>query len=109
VRHSDQAQQLLRKIDPKTGDFLKVLAQNGGEITFGQMQQIFGIKEWEEFTSRFGKGLTRALRHLTDNSSAKLVWWDDYEWNSDDDPEGPVHVDGAALRSLRAAVGLEVC
>lgn len=99
----EQATQLVRKIDTKTGDFLKALAANHGELTFGEMQRIFGIKDWNEYSSRFGKGLTRALRHLTGNSTAALVWWDDDEWAADNDPNGPVYLDGAALKSLRLA------
>jgi hypothetical protein len=102
-----QAEQLLRNVDPKTADFLKAIAQGNGEIKFGEMQKIFGIKEWTDFTTRFGKGLTRALRHLTDNSSAKLLWWDDEEWKSETDKEGPVYIDGPALKSLRTTCGLE--
>lgn len=102
----DQAEQLLRKVDGKTAMFLKALAQNDGELTFGEMQVIFGIKEWTEYTTRYGKGLTRALRHLTDNSSATLVWWIDDEWESDNDPNGPVYLDGEALTSIQAATGV---
>ncbi|CAA9533259.1 MAG: hypothetical protein AVDCRST_MAG31-2588 [uncultured Sphingomonas sp.] len=102
-----QAQQLLRKVDAKTVDFLRVLAEKQGEVSFGEMKKIFGIKEWSDFSTRYGKGLTRALRHLTDNSSATLLWWVDDEWKSNDDAEGPIYVDGTALKSLRLAFGLE--
>lgn len=102
----DQAQQLLRKIDAKTVDFLRALAQSGGELNFARMQQIFDIEKWADFSARFGKGLTRALRHLTNNSSASLVWWADDEWGSDNDPEGCVYIDGPALKSLQAAFGI---
>jgi hypothetical protein len=103
----DQAQQLLRNVDPKTVDFLRTLAANNGEITFSEMKEIFKIKEWVEYSSRFGKGLTRALRYLSKNGSATLVFWDDSEWESANDPEGCVYIDGKALASLQAAFGMD--
>ena len=104
----DQAEQLLRKIDKKSVSFLKAIAQNDGEIDFRTMQKIFGIKNWSEYSGSFGKGITRALRYMTDNSSAALVWWDDNEWKSVNDPDGSVYVDGEALKSLKIAVGTSV-
>jgi hypothetical protein len=35
-----------------------------------------------------------------------LVWTADREWNSDNDPEDSVYVDGPALKSIQASVGL---
>ena len=101
----EQMQQLLTKVDPKTVVFLKRIAENGGSITFAEMRQIFGIQDWTGFSSRFGKGLTKALRHMTGDASATLIWWIDEEWAVDDDPEGEVYLDGPALESLRVLVG----
>lgn len=102
----DQALQLLRSVDPKTAEFLKALAANTGELTFADMKRIFGIETWPDYSSRFGKGLTRALRHLTKNSAATLVSRDEGEWQSDNDPEGLVYVDGQALAALQSAFGI---
>ncbi|MDQ0506389.1 hypothetical protein [Xanthobacter agilis] len=102
----DQAQELLRNVDPKTVEFLRVIAANNGEITFSEMKSVFQITKWVEYSSRFGKGLTRALRTLSKNSSATLVFWDDDEWESANDPDGSVYIDGQALASLQAAFGM---
>lgn len=101
----ENAVQLLRKIDKKSGAFLKAIGQNNGEIDFKTMCDIFGISRWVEYSGSYGKGITRALRHMTDNSSATLVWWDDNEWEHPDDPNGSVYVDGQALKSLQVAIG----
>jgi len=39
----EQSVQLLRKVDKKSIAFLKAIAQNGGEIEFKVMCEIFGI------------------------------------------------------------------
>ncbi len=102
----EQAKHLIRKIDKKSANFLRTLAHNDGEITFKSMCEIFDIERWAEYSGSFGKGITRALRHMTDNSSASLIWWNDDEWVVDDDPNGSVYVDGQALKSLQVAFGL---
>lgn len=98
----EQMRQLMTKVDQKTVLFLKRIASNDGSITFGEMCQIFDIKEWSGFSSRFGKGLTKALRHMTGDATASLVWWVDDEWGIDDDPDGEVYIDGPALQALKA-------
>lgn len=70
--------------------------------TWAEMQRIFKIEgnEWSEFTSRHGKGITRALRNLTGGKFDALVYWnnDDIEWADDDWSNGKVYVDGQALK-----------
>lgn len=102
----DQGKHLIRKVDKKSADFLRTIAHNEGEITFKSMCAIFGIERWAEYSGTYGKGITRALRHMTDNSSASLIWWNDDEWENDNDPNGSVYIDGQALKSLQAAFGL---
>ena len=101
----EQAKQLIREIDKKSADFLRTIAHNDGEATFKSMCEIFDIERWAEYSGSYGKGITRALRHMTDNSSASLIWWNDDEWVADEDPNGSVYIDGQALRSLQAAFG----
>lgn len=107
-----QAKDLLSRIDTKSVQFLKQIAMNSGEIGWGEMRRIFGINdEWSEFSSSYGKGITRALRHLTNDKSARLVWWDDADW-PDDGRAGTwdhckVFVDGPALKSLREAAAID--
>ncbi|KAF2715900.1 hypothetical protein K431DRAFT_308227 [Polychaeton citri CBS 116435] len=100
--NEDQMRQLMTKVDQKTVVFLKRIATNDGSITFREMCQIFDITEWSGFSSRFGKGLTKALRHMTNDATAALVWWVDEEWGTDSDPDGEVYIDGPSLQSLKA-------
>jgi len=106
---TDQARELLARVDEKSAHFLKQLAANGGEMTWGEMRKLFGIGDVQEtsaFTNRYGKGITRALRHLLGDKSARLVWWDDFEWVWDDldKVDGyKVYMDGPALRALQEA------
>lgn len=97
----EQMRHLMTRLDSKTVVFLKRLAANDGSITFREMCQIFDIKEWSGFSSRFGKGLTKALRHMTGDATASLIWWVDDEWSADNDPDGEVYIDGPSLQALK--------
>ena len=97
-----QASELLGRVDAKSARFLKRIAENNGSIDWDEMQDIFDIDDdWNEYSTRFGKGITRALRNITGGIRDKLVFWDDDTW--EDDPV--VNVDGMALQSLREAAG----
>jgi hypothetical protein len=103
-----QAQELLSRIDEKSVHFLKQLAANDGTITWGDMRKIFDIKEIDDttsFTARYGKGITRALRNILNNKSARLVWWNEEEWPDDTEEwdRCEVYIDGPALQALREA------
>jgi hypothetical protein len=104
-----QMQALLSRIDLKSVHFLKQLAANNGSITWGEMRAIFGIekkKDWSAFSAGYGKGITRALRHILQDKSARLVWWVDEDWDDEVDWDSClVHIDGPALQALRATVG----
>jgi len=100
-----QVRALASKVDPKTVQFLRQIAENNGAITFAEMCEIFAIKTWTEYASRYGKGLTRALRHLVNDPTASLVWWNDSEWTTDNDPEGEVYIDNPTLAALKEAMG----
>jgi hypothetical protein len=97
----DQATELLERVDAKSARFLKRIAENNGQIGWDEMIEIFDIEDWNDYSTRFGKGITRALRNITGSGRDRLVHWDDETW--EDDPV--VHVDGMALRSLREAAG----
>jgi len=106
-----QMADLLSRVDPKSVHFLRAIAANpNGSITFSEMRRIFGLKkdDWAGYSRSYGKGITRAFRHvLGGHKSAKLVWWDDAEWEAGadyDDPRCKVCIDGAALTALRGAV-----
>ena len=81
-----QAEELLTKIDPKSAHFLRQLAANHGTITWDDMRAIFGIDDqtdWNSYALSYGKGITRAFRHLLQNKSARLVWWIDEDWEKE--------------------------
>jgi hypothetical protein len=103
----DQAADLLSRINGKSVHFLKTLAANDGAITWGEMRNIFGIpkvENWDWFSAGHGKGITRALRHILNDKSARLVWWNDQEWDGvplAQQDSCKVYVDGPALDALR--------
>src|SRR4051812_37651868 len=80
VATREQIAELLSRIDARSVQFLKQIAANDdGAITWGEMRTIFGFKnvgDWAAFSGSFGKGITRALRHILGDKSARLVWWD---------------------------------
>ena len=103
----DQAQILITKIDGRSVDLLKLIASNGGFATWREMRKVLGIDdEWAEYTTRYGKGITRAFRHIT-GDNGKLIFWDDNDpiWDVNES-EGRVYIDGKALQSLKAVFGL---
>jgi hypothetical protein len=109
-----QAEELLSRIDGKSVLFLKQIAANNGSITWGEMKGIFGIEDWSTFTSGHGKGITRALRHILDDKSARLIWWVDKEWadnegnylEPNEEDRCKVYLDGVALQALREMSGV---
>jgi hypothetical protein len=105
-----QAQELLSRIDEKSVRFLKQLAANDGTISWGEMRKIFGIEkeeDWSSFSAGYGKGITRAVRHILADKSARLVWWIDEDWDQSEESDPcEVYVDGPALQALRDAAGI---
>lgn len=93
-----QAEELVARVDARTQEFLETIAKNNGYATWDEMKEIFDIDEWADYSSRFGKGLTRALRNITGQPNDRLVFWNDPEW---DEGDQRVFIDGEALRSLR--------
>ena len=105
-----QAEELLTKIDPRSARFLRKIAANNGKMTWEEMRSIFGIRgrtDWASYSGSYGRGITRAFRHLLKDRSASLVWWIDEDWENE--PWGSdlvaVYVDGPALQALREASG----
>jgi hypothetical protein len=104
-----EMRELLARIDQRSAIYLKELAANiDGSITWRRMRVIFGIakpKDWAAYSASFGKGITRAYRNILNDSTAKLVWWNDADWDQADwdDDLCCVFVDGAALEALREA------
>lgn len=101
-----QAEELLSKVDPKSARFLRQIAANNGSITWDAMREIFGIEkndDWNAYALSYGKGITRAFRHLLQSKSARLVWWIDEDWEKE--PWGSdlvaVYIDGPALQALQ--------
>jgi hypothetical protein len=103
-----QAEELLARIDSKSAQLLRQIAANNGVITWDEMRAILGIgiDDWNVFSAGRGKGITRALRHILGDRSARLIWWNDDEWVDDKDPLGPVYIDGLALQALREIGGV---
>jgi len=103
-----QAEELLSKVDPKSARFLRQIAANNGSISWDAMREIFGIAkkdDWNAYALSYGRGITRAFRHLLQSKSARLVWWIDDDWKNE--PWGSdlvaVYIDGPALKALQEA------
>lgn len=105
-----QMLELLSRIDGRSVKFLKALAASEeGSITWKKMREIFGIEaedDWAAYSGSFGKGITRAYRNILDDRKAKLVWWNDEDWDNHewDDDLCCVYIDGPALEALQAAI-----
>jgi hypothetical protein len=105
-----QARELLSKIDPKSKVFLLELARKDGTLSWRDMRAIYELDaeaEWSVYSRGWGKGITRALRFIMKDNSAKLVWWNDDQWDEleeDDVDRGLVHIDGPALAALQACL-----
>lgn len=106
-----QMRDLLSRIDPRSVEYLKAIAKNtDGAIAWKSMRPIFGIEkedDWSAYSGSFGKGITRAYRKILGDQTAKLVWWNEADWEKADwnDDMCAVFVDGPALDALRAAIG----
>jgi hypothetical protein len=105
-----QAERLLASLDKKNAELLKRIASNDGWITWGEMKQLFGVKDWTAFQAGPGREIAQALRDLLNNKSAVLIWRNESEWEGLDEGAEEVckaHVDGAALVALREAAQCE--
>lgn len=99
-----QARDLISRIDPKSVDLLEAIADSeDGRLNWGKMKKILKIKEWQDFSRRYGKGITRALRYALGDPQARLIHWSDEAWPDDEKlwDESEVWIDGQALESLR--------
>jgi hypothetical protein len=101
-----QVQELLSRIDARSVAFLKQLAANDGIMTWGDARPLFGITnhdDWSGYAQSFGRGITRAVRNVTGDSNARLVWWDDRDkrWGGPDMDAALLFIDGPALEALR--------
>jgi hypothetical protein len=104
----EQVTDLLSRVDPKSAEFLKKIGENNGTISWGDTRAIFGIEaagDWSAFASSYGRGITRAVRYVTGIKSARLVWWNNPDWDEENPDPFTLHVDGPALQALRLAVG----
>ena len=107
-----QVEDLLSRIDTKSVQFLKQIAANNGRITWGDARTIFGIEDptdWSAFSASYGKGITRAVRNILGDRSARLVWWDDHDktWESTESKDPALlFVDGPALQALQQLNGV---
>jgi hypothetical protein len=95
--------ELLGRVDTKSAHFLTKIGANNGAITWGATREIFHIDDWASFAASYGKGITRAVRFVLGDKSAKLVWRDEDEWDGSDSAK--LYVDGPALEALRQANG----
>ena len=105
-----QAAALLARLDATSVEFLKRLAAAHGALTWGETKTLFKLKEWNDFASGPGKTLARAVREALGDTSARLVWRVEHEWEGLEKGEDEVcmlRVDGAALQALREATGAE--
>jgi hypothetical protein len=101
-----QAAELLAQLDKTSVEFLKRIAANHGALTWGETKSLFDLNDWEGFSSGPGRTILRAVRHITQNKAARLIWRIEHEWEGlekGEDEACRLHVDGAALEALREA------
>lgn len=107
-----QAREILSRIDARSAEFLRQIAANGGQITFGEARTTYGIGapgDWSAYASIFGRGITRAVRKVLADTSARLVWWEDSDptWKENDFDAAKLFIDGHALESLREVITVD--
>jgi hypothetical protein len=114
----EKAVDLLARVDARSANLLRQIAANNGEITWGEARSLLGVKNWDHYATGLGKGITRVLRHVLGNRSARLIWWVDKEWEDKDNKDRvlndelgecdhcKLYIDGPALEALRSAAEL---
>jgi hypothetical protein len=103
---ASQAERLLATLSKKNADLLRRIAENDGWITWGEVKQLYGARDWSAFKAGAWKEITQASRDVLNDKSASLVWRNESEWEGLDEGENEIckiHVDGAALIALREA------
>ena len=100
----DQVVELLKRVHPRSREFLTVLGRQEGAITWEAMKRIFEIETWEDYSKTYGRGMTRAVRSITGVKDANLVFWNEDEWADDNDIEGLVYIDGPTLDALKTNI-----
>jgi hypothetical protein len=103
-----QAEELLAQVDKTSAEFLKRIAANHGALTWGETKALFDLKDWEGYSSGPGRKILHAVRQVTHDKAARLVWRIEHEWEGLEKGEDEVcrlHIDGAALQALREATG----
>lgn len=103
---TSQAERLLAALSKKNAELLKRIATNDGWITWGEVKQLYGTRDWSGFKAGAWKEITQGLRDIVSDKSASLVWRNESEWEGLDEGENEIckiHVDGAALIALREA------
>lgn len=112
----EKAVEILARVDARSANLLRQIAANNGEITWGEARALLGVANWDHYATGLGKGITRVLRHVLGNRSARLIGWVDKEWEDKDgkyldDTLGEcdncrLYIDGPALQALRSAAEL---
>jgi len=105
--NKSQVDELLAGLDDRQIRFCNHIAANDGWITWGEVKQNFGVRDWDAFTDGPGREINAALQNLVRDKSARLFWRDEKEWFGREEGENEVckiYVDGAALAALRQAL-----
>lgn len=106
-----QAEELIRRVHVASVGFLKQMAERNGQMTFGEVRQIFGYakNDWNAFSNGHNRGMNTSLGNILNKTGVRLVHWNDDEKVWDDKArwdEGHVYIDGQALQSLKVAFGI---
>ncbi len=77
----------MQGISDKTKSFLRVFAENNGEITNEKLLKAMQVERDQELKGVFA-GITRKIRRFdpSDDSDAYLIWW-----NEEPESEGGLH------------------
>jgi len=109
---TEQARQLIQKIEAKTKNMLKEIVINPidgvGTITWQTIKEITGVEYWSQFAQGRLGGLHRALRGIN-KVPGSILLWEGEGWIPDgkgDFTAGTMCIDSAAVRALQVVFGL---
>ena len=108
----EQARELMGKVDKKTVEFIRRALENETDgtavIDWSEVKEITGVGNWAQFAKGRLGGLHRSLGSIIGQPRSILIVEGD-GWVEDgkgDYSAGTLVIDGAAVTSLKAALGV---
>lgn len=109
---SEQARELIQKVDKATVEVIRQALMNEKDgvaiIDWSVAKKITGVKNWVQFARGRLGGLHRSLSSIIGQPKSTLIW-EGEGWVEDEQGDyssGTLAIDGPAVRSLKAALGI---